>query len=99
MDLTWTAAMLLYNSEGEGRGQTAAAHHRPEPAGRAHPPDPGEEAERRVAQTLHLGGGAQHRVPHHRYDCHMTDSSFSLLLLYVWREDHLTAGLWFPPPR
>lgn len=43
-------------SQGEGRVQTEAAHHRPEPVGRAHPAGPGEEAQPGVPQTLHLRG-------------------------------------------
>lgn len=43
-------------SEGKGRVQTQTAHHRPEPDGRAHPAGPGEEAQPRVPETLHLRG-------------------------------------------
>lgn len=41
-------------SEGEGRVQTQAAHHRPEPDGRSHPAGPGEEAQPGVPEALHL---------------------------------------------
>lgn len=64
VELSLDFSLTLICSEGEGRAQTEAAHDWPESDGGAHPADAGQEAQPRIAETLHLRGWSQHRGRH-----------------------------------